>query len=534
MGTNGAGDGLAKVGVPEDQSGLDEALADAIDENGLTYVEPAKVFPAETRAHWHRGRGIVASKLMPIKPEDLARFVEDVRSMSFKRWHLRPVVSSKFRKLVLRDLRDMFSVNRTDAETLLQMSYIAFQKYVSRPGEAAVEHFNIAFAIGQIYFWGEEDIAELGKWGDREDVPEFAEEELCGRMSGSEDEGREAKRPLIPLASLSSKSDSTHLAKASPSKGSTAPCAVRPLGAGTPQTLRKAPVPVVPQLMEDPLSYAESLARDLNRQCALSPDRTSNESDMALSRAIDSIRKALPASLAAAAIDGLLRANDALRGTPAAKERAVPVTPPVSASQLGHNYRLGTLNREQRAYDHHVNAVGARFASRDAPEAELRTHDRLGYFNPADQAVLGTLRKVLDGDEYSKLDAKQKLRVMGRAIRRQLHEAEHLSRFPADQVKSHGGGDGDDGGDCEDDSSVGDSCRSGDTPDSRRSAETYERDSFCANDSEMSKHSGSVSNSDSESDDVRAEKRANSNNCGVGARAEPSADPSCEMRCGAC
>jgi hypothetical protein len=223
---------------------------------------------------------------------------------------------------------------------------------------------------------------------------------------------------------------------------------------------------------------------------------------------IDSIRKTLPASLAAAAIDGLLRANDDLRNTPAAKEHTVPETPPTSASQLGRNYRLGALDREQRAYDHHVNAVGARFASGGAPEAGLSTCARLACFDPADQAILGTLRKVLDGDEYSKLDAKQKLRVMGRTIRRQLHEAEHLSR----KVKDNGGGDGDGDGGGEDDSTVGDSCRSGDTPDSRKSSETYERDSFCACDSELSMQSGSVTNSDSEGDDDRAEKRANSNN----------------------
>jgi hypothetical protein len=40
VGTGDADEGLAKIEVPEDQSGLDEALADAIDENGLTYVEP--------------------------------------------------------------------------------------------------------------------------------------------------------------------------------------------------------------------------------------------------------------------------------------------------------------------------------------------------------------------------------------------------------------------------------------------------------------------------------------------------------------
>jgi hypothetical protein len=513
VGAGDADEGLVRIEVPEDTSVVAKALADAVDKNGLTYVEPAKVLPAETRAHWHNGRGIVASKLMPIKPENMESFVRVVKAASFKRWHLYPVVSSRIRKLVLRDLRDVFCVKMSDAETLLQMSYVVFQKFVAGPGESAVEHFNIAFAIGQIHFWNEERIEELGKWDEHDDLPELdPEEELCGFVSpagpGLEGEGREAASPVTPCMALSTKSDASHRAESSPTKGSPVSRAVRLPGSGTPQPLTKVPVPVVSRVIEDSLSYAESLARDLSQQCAISPDRTSHGSDFALSRAIDSIRKTLPASLAAAAIDGLLRANDGLRGESVVKGHAVPETPPTSASQLGRNYRLGALDREQRTYDHHVNAVGARFASGDAPEAGLFTRDRLACFNPADQAVLGTLRKVLDGDEYSKLDAKQKLRVMGRTIRRQLHEAEHLSR----KVNSNDGGDGDDDGDGEDDSTVGDSCRSDGAPDSRKSSETYERDSFCASDSELSKRSGSVSNSDSEGDDDRAEKRANSNN----------------------
>jgi hypothetical protein len=140
----------------------------------------------------------------------------------------------------------------------------------------------------------------------------------------------------------------------------------------------------------------------------------------------------------------------------------------------------------------------------EAPERMMCGSDRLARFNSADQAVIGSLRKMLDGaDEFSNLDTKQKLRVMGRTIRRQLHEAEHVSPR---RSKPHDGGDGD--GDDSDTS--GDSV--GNSRGSVRSSESYQRDSFCASDGSLSDGSSGAPNSDSEGDDGRVKLRKHSNN----------------------
>jgi hypothetical protein len=526
-------DDFALDGHADESSGptdLAEALAEAVDEEGLTFVEPAQVLPAETRAHWHRARGIVASKLMPIKLEDRVSFIKDIKSASFKKWRLKPIVSSQIRKLALRDLRDVFSVKMVDAETLLQMSQVAYAKYVSAPGETAVEHFDVAFAIGQVHFWGEERPVELGSWLPHEDVPALdfdeANQVVCSSdSSGSEDDERGAASPVIRRPTLNSKINSTHRVDTVPAKGPSAskapstPKAVRLPGAGTPPTLTKVNVPVVPQVVEESLSYAESLARDLSHKCGVSPDRTTPQSDQALLRAIDTLRKTLPVSLADAAVDGLLRANDKLRGESAVKKNAVADATPALASKLGRSYRLGALDREQRSFAGRCGAVAARWNSLDAPEDEraLFESDRKALFNSGDRAILEqlpvSLRKVMDGEEYSNLNAHQKLRVMGRAIRRQIHEEKvtRLSRSKKGEGKEsiagdRGGGDGDDssGG------SSGDSCS--DSVDSRRSSESYERDSFCASDSEKSCRSDEGHSSDSEGDEDRAKRRENSNN----------------------
>ena len=503
-----------------DSTGLAEALAEAVDEEGLTFVEPAEVLPAETRAYWHRARGIVASKLMPIKLEDRVSFIKDIKSVSFKRWHLKPMVSSKIRKLALRDLRDVFAVKKVDAETLLQMSQVAYAKYVSGPGEAAVEHFDVAFAIGQVHFWGEERPVELGLWLPHEDIPALDFDEanqvvFSSDSSGSEDDEREAASPVVQRAALHSKSNSSHLVNSVPaarlaaSKAPSTPKAVRLPGAGTPPALTKVKVPVVSQIVEESLSYAESLARDLSHKCRVSPDRTTPQSDHALLRAIDTIRKTLPASLADAAVDGLLRANDKLRGESAVKKNVVAEATPASASKLGRSYRLGALDQEQRAFAGRCGAVAARWNSLDAPEGEraLFVSDRKALFNSGDREILEqlpvSLRKVVNGEEYANLNAHQKLRVMGRAIRRQIHEEKVASISRSKRGIADGdGGDGDD--------SPGDSCS--DSTDSRKSSETYEHDSFCASDSEKSGRSDEGHSSDSEGDEDRAKRRENSNN----------------------
>ena len=163
-------------------------------------------------------------------------------------------------------------------------------------------------------------------------------------------------------------------------------------------------------------------------------------------------------------MDGLLRANDQLRGaTPndnPPKNRVVPETPLSEAAALGRGYRIGDLAREQRAYNHHLNAAGARVASRDAPESSAFLSERLACFNPTDQEILGTLRKVLaGGDEYAHLNSKQKLRALGRAVRRRIDDAHAEGRDPVTGKKKKaagGDGDGDDGSSGDD--SFGESC----------------------------------------------------------------------------
>ena len=514
---------LALDDQADERAGLTDlagALAEAVDEEGLTFVEPAQVLPAETRAYWHRARGIVASKLMPIKLEDRESFIRDIKSVSFKKWHLKPMVSSKIRKLALRDLKDVFAVKMVDAETLLQMSQVAYAKYVSGPGEAAVEHFDVAFAIGQVHFWGEERPVELGLWLPHHDIGALDFDEAnqvvpSSDGSGSEDDERGPASPVAQRAALNSKSNSAHRVNTVPAKGPSAskapstPRAVRLPGAGTPPVLTRVKVPVVPQVVEESLSYAESLARDLSHKCRVSPDRTTPQSDHALLRAIDTIRKALPVSLADAAVDGLLRANDKLRGESAVKKNVVAQATPASASKLGRSYRLGALDQEQRAFAGRCGAVAARWNSLDAPEDEraLFESDRKALFNSGDRKILEqlpvSLRKVVNGEEYANLNAHQKLRVMGRAIRRQIHEEKVASISRSKRGIDDGdGGDGDD--------SSGDACS--DSIDSRESSSTYEHDSFCASDSEKSGRSGDGRNSDSESDDDRAKMRENSNN----------------------
>jgi hypothetical protein len=122
--------------------------------------------------------------------------------------------------------------------------------------------------------------------------------------------------------------------------------------------------------------------------------------------------------------------------------------------------------------------------SRDAPESGLLESDRLARVNPADQNVLGTLRKVISGHgEFAHLNSKQKMRAMSRVMRQQLHEESlALKRRPAP----------DDDDDDDDEASSGESCGSK-SGDSRASPDSYQRDSFCTDGSPPSSPSVSVS-----------------------------------------
>jgi hypothetical protein len=112
-------------------------------------------------------------------------------------------------------------------------------------------------------------------------------------------------------------------------------------------------------------------------------------------------------------------------------------------------------------------------SSKDAPESELWDSERMALFNPGDQDVIATLRKVLS--THSDLNARQKLRVASRLVRKQLTQEALAKKVNKDApvVDDKAGSDGS--------GSEGESCGA-DSKDSRSSSETYEKDSFCAKD----------------------------------------------------
>ncbi len=203
----------------------------------------------------------------------------------------------------------------------------------------------------------------------------------------------------------------------------------------------------------------------------------------ALERSLASVyahlRSHLPASQAEATI--LAMEQNRIGGHTAPLPNAPLAEPsPADPAVLGHGYRIGAavgqLAREHLQFQGRMQQLGARLNSRDAPESHMFPSDRMARFNPENQRVLGTLRKVVEGHgEFKHLNSKQKIRAMSRLVREQLHQA---SLVP---IKSKAEGDDGDG---DDDSSVstGDSCGSK-AADSRASEESYQRDSFCASDS---------------------------------------------------
>ena len=133
----------------------------------LTFAEPAYVVPAEVAARRHLLLGLVVSKILPVHVELLPQFVEWVQGINFDTFHLRKVVSSKVRQLVVRDLRQCFDCTRDDADRLLQMSYMTCTRFVTGDRQAAVEHYAIASAIGRILLWGQtEHLADAFLEGD--------------------------------------------------------------------------------------------------------------------------------------------------------------------------------------------------------------------------------------------------------------------------------------------------------------------------------------------------------------------------------
>ena len=474
----------------------------------------------------HRGRLLIISKKLPIPDEQREAFFRFVEDFDLRDHCWLNIRSSPARLLVLKDLHAFNGFgSHFEAEMFLQLSHVVYQRFVAGDDddESPAEHYAIACAIGQIMRDGVDSYRD-DQW-DLEQPP---------HNSG-------VKRASPPL--LAKKRQSVDKA-----------------GAVKSTSAQKVRVPVVSQSSSVASSsggergapgsgfnvadYLDRLAAEVRGSKRVGgTDLTSDISDVALDHAIECLRDiGLPALVAESAINGLLSANDKLRG------KGKPQLPAnaESAAQLGRNYRLGALAADDRARAHHVNRVGARVASQDNHEAHLSPGDREARLNTGDREVLHTLRKVLrGGGEFSHLDSQQKMRAMARLVRRQLHDAD-LERqnaaakaaadeaFNADAARqaeaakllaetaargnrSVGGDGGGDGGS----SSSGDSC-SRSSEDSRNSRDSYRSDDFCVRDKRGGGHpddgdddsdgdgSGGDSGDDGNSHDSRDAKRAKS------------------------
>jgi hypothetical protein len=220
-----------------------------------------------------------------------------------------------------------------------------------------------------------------------------------------------------------------------------------------------------------------------------SRDLTSDVSNSALERVIETLRKKLPKADAEEVIDALALVNDGLRH---GNFNGVAPPPVSEARSLGRTYRIGELAREQQKLYHHYNKVAARASSRDAPESEPWDSERMARSNPDDQVVIATLRKVLG--THSDLNARQKLRVASRLVRKQLAQ-EALTKVVKKEVPVVDDKAGSDGS-----GSEGDRC-SEDSKDSLSSSETYEKDSFCAEDDSSQSNGGGAQTSGGGDDD---------------------------------
>ena len=399
--------------VPEESQPRDDSASSGDD---------ADTLPRDARSSVPAFRQLLPPNVDGINHEERPAFVEYVLSLQEEpalldvRVHLADKGTRKRRARTVHRLMERFSISKSDAQRLLQISYLVHRRFRALDDDAACEHIGFATLAGRVIHRGD--------------------------MLVSRAEARRAQE-----------SPPARLSKTAPSVNTPAHRNVKapPVGADLEKTL---------------------------------------------ARVIQDLRDALPADQAEATVKALEKSKRKLQSKARPQSSVVPRAPAGQApADLGRTYRVGSgvgeLAREQRQFELKMQQLGARAASRDAPESDLRDSDRLALFNSADQKVLGTLRKVIKGQgEFAHLNSKQKVRALSRVMRQQLHEESlALKRRQGDDDDDDDGSDG----------SKGDSCGS-DSADSRCSKETYKKDSFCDSDSVRSSPAMSVAgNSDTES-----------------------------------
>ena len=500
-----------------------EALVDwqAVFDAAITVGQPPLLVPAEHGVP--HSRALEVTRDLPIPHMHRAEVVKFVRDVSWEEHYLLRIDSNKIRRLVLKDLRGMIGCSAPDAEKLLQLSYLIHMRFVAGDEAEAVEHHAIAMWCGQILF-SDQDHYSVSDWV-HEDVPEeFGEdadgnlgehddhtrddsdnEDMDGDLEDHDGHSRDDDRNVVQESVFtdddaeltSAVQRMEHLSFVEQEVGA---ALARP-GADAEEIRRRvvAALQSVPSknnvptptfrvsksaLRHNAIPASKTVRNAVVNQGLLSTpvvppvlqgarDLTSDGSNSALERVIETLRKKLPKADAEEVIDALAAMNDGLRH---GNFNGVAPTLVSEARSLGRTYRIGELAREQQKVHHHYNKAAARVSSRDAPESELWDSERVALFNPADQDVINTLRKVLD--THSDLNARQKLRVASRLVRKQLAQESLAAATkkakkdaPVAEDKASGDGSG----------SEGESCGA-DSKDSRNSSETYEKDSFCAKD----------------------------------------------------
>jgi hypothetical protein len=441
----------------------------------------------------HKDRCLIVSKAFPIPAEQRQEFVNFVKSFDWEDHYWLNIPNTVARELTLTYLRSFLTpCSSFWAEKYLQLSYIVHQRFVAGDDETPAEHFALACAIGRICATGEDTYrADLCEHGDgrqldadvSERSPSSVESDRKGSPASSKsDRTPSGKRKRVRVSAPVVPQDGSSVDGTRPTSE---------VGGGVESakgTVKSKPAErdtAVASYLDKLAAEVQALTARLNseqQRSAAASDQTSTVSNLALDKVIGDLRAKLPATLAEAAIKGLIGANDKLRATP------LPLETKVSTAELGREYRIGALAAEDRSLAHHVNRVGARVSTKDGPESHMRQHDRLALLNPEDLNVLFTLRKVMrGGGEFSHLNSKQKMKAMARLVRRQLHEAslEH-KRAAADKVAKETAAEGEKASagkaDCGDgSSSSGDSC-SKSSDDSRDSSDSYQRDGFCVGD----------------------------------------------------
>ena len=510
----------------------------AVFDAAITVGQPPLLVPAD-KGDSH-SRALEITRELPIPHAHRAEVVKFVREVSWDEYFLSRIDSHKLRRLVLKDLRGMIGCSTLDAEKLLQLSYLVHKRFVAGDEAEAIEHHAIAMWCGQILF-SDQDHYSVSDWV-HEDVPEEVGEDADGnleerddhtrddandedRNGGFEDQddhSRDDERNVVQESIIYD--DDAELARAAQRiehlsfveqavgtaldrPGADAEEIRRRVVAALQSAPSKNNVPTPTFRVSKsalrsnaiPASKVASRSAAFNQGLLSTPvappvlrssrDLTSDGSDSALERVIETLRKKLPKADAEEVIDALALMNDGLRH---GNFNGVAPAPVSEVRSLGRTYRIGELAREQQKVHHHYNKAAARVSSRDAPESELWDSERMALFNPDDQDVIATLRKVLS--THSDLNARQKLRVASRLVRKQLAQEALAKKVKKDVpvVDDKAGSDGS--------GSEGESC-SADSKDSRSSSETYEKDSFCAGDDSSQSDGGGAQASGGGGDD---------------------------------